>query len=144
MIFPLPWCHYMSKKKELLHQTYDQNIISAINKLHFPIKGVGGKEFFIRCRARKESGVEHIARKDHRLKVRDIEEITKILKHPQYACEDPDNKIYRDYYGIRKGKDQDSFIKIVTSPIKNDKTKEEIVTIYPTNSIKVEKAKKKR
>ena len=108
-----------------------------------PIIGINGKSFFIRKEARNESGIEHIARKDHRLKVRDIESIPSILKRPQYMCSDPDNHNYMNYYGIRKGEDQNTFIKIVTSPIKNDKTKEEIVTIYPSNSIKIEKSKKR-
>ena len=47
-----------------------------------------------------------------------------------------------NYYGIRLGEDQKSLIKIVTSPIKTNRKVEEIVTIYPTNSIKVEKAYK--
>lgn len=133
----------MAKKQLTLHQTYDQNIVDALRKLKYPIIGVGGKRFVLRKKARNESGEEHIARKDHRLKVRDIEEIPSVLKHPQYMCDDPDNQIYKNYYGIRKGKGRGTFIKIVTSPIKNDKTKEEIVTVYPTDSIKVEKAKKR-
>ena len=133
----------MPKKKSTLHQTYDQNIINALRKIQFPITGINGKVFVVRDKKRNESGEEHIARKDHRLKVRDIEEVPSILKHPRYQCNDPDSKIYKNYYGIRKGKDRGSFVKIVTSPLKNDKNKEEIITIYPTDSIKVEKAKKK-
>lgn len=130
-----------SKKHNL---NYDQHIIEALNILKMPIIGVDGLEFSIRKEARDESGVEHIARKCHRLKVRDIEIIPSILKHPKFKCHDPDNHIYKNYYGIRLGEDQNSFIKIFTSPIKTNRRKEEIVTIYPTNSIKVEKGKKKR
>ena len=136
----------MAKKKCSIsnNQAYDKNIIDALHHLKLPIIGIDGKEFSIRKKARNETGVEHIAKKSHRLKVRDIESVPSILKHPQLMCNDPDNHIYKNYYGIRKGEDQDTFVKIVTSPIKNDKSKEEIVTIYPTNSIKVEKPKKKR
>ena len=133
----------MAKKKTEYDLIYDKNIISALLKLKFPIKGIGSREFYIREKARDESGIEHIAKKSHRLKVRDIQAIPSILKHPQFICVDPDNHVYKNYYGIRKGKDQNTFIKIVTSPILNEKLKEEIVTIYPTNSIKVEKSKKK-
>ena len=131
------------KKNKDYGSIYDEHIIDALKMLKIPIFGVDGKSFSIRKEARNESGIEHIARKDHRLKVRDIESIPSILKHPQYMCSDPDNHNYMNYYGIRKGEDQNTFIKIVTSPIKNDKTKEEIVTIYPSNSIKIEKSKKR-
>ena len=132
----------MARKK--VQTEYDQHIIDALLKLQNPIIGKDKKVFFVRNKARGETGLQHIANKRHRLKVRDIEMVPSILKHPQYMCDDPDNSIYKNYYGIRKDGKHTSFIKIVTSPQKNNKTTEEIITIYPTNSIKVEKAKKKR
>ena len=133
-----------SNKAKDYYTFYDKHIIDALLKLKFPIIGLHSKSFILRKEARNESGIEHIARKKHRLKVRDIESVPSILKHPQYMCDDPDNRVYKNYYGIRKGEKQNSFIKIVTSPQKNNKSTEEIVTIYPTNEIKVEKANKKR
>lgn len=134
----------MTKKRAILHLTYDEHIIDALQKIKFPIIGVGGKKFYVREKARNETGIEHIARKDHRLKVRDIEAIAEILMHPKFVCTDPDNPVYKNYYGIRKGEKQTLLLKIVTSPLKNDKSKEEIITIYPANSIKIEKEKKRR
>lgn len=124
----------MSKKKP---GDYDEHIVAALLKLDNPIIGKGGRKFYIRDKARDESGLEHIAVKRHRLKVRDIETIVKILRHPVYMCEDPTNHIYRNYYGIRKGKDSGSFLKIVTSPVKGKRGEEEIIiTIYPTKTFK--------
>ena len=134
----------MSKNRSANCHDYDFHIIEALNKLKIPIVGVDGKRFIIRKKARKESGLEHIAKKCHNLKVRDIESVPEILRHPKYMCNDPDNHVYKNYYGIRKGNTSTSFIKIVTSPLKKDRATEEIITIYPTNSIKVENDYKKR
>ena len=116
---------------------YDQHIIDALRKIKQPIIGKGGRLFYIREKARNETGFEHIAKKFHRLKVRDIEDIPSILRHP-IACEsDPRNKIYRNYYGIRRGSEKDLLLKIVTSPVKGRRDFEEIiVTIYPVKSVK--------
>ena len=70
----------MSKRKGELCKTYDQNIIDALNKIKFPIIGVNGKSFLIREKARNENGKEHIARKDHRLKVKDIDNLINLFK----------------------------------------------------------------
>lgn len=45
---------------------------------------------------------------------------------------DPNNKNYRNYYGVRKGKENDTLLKNVTWPDKNDSSKELIITVYPT------------
>lgn len=118
-------------------EKYDVHIIEALKKMKMPIVGFQGRKFFFRDISRKESGIEHIAKKSHRLKVRDIESIPQILKHPKVCCQDPQNKIYRNYYGIRKTNDSNTLLKIVTSPVKNKREEEEIIiTIYPTKSIK--------
>ena len=115
----------------------DSNIVNALLKIKVPIKGKNGKLFYIRDEARYESGVEHIAEKRHRLKVRDIESIAGILKHPAFECIDPNNANYRNYYGIRKGLNKSqSLLKIVTWSYENNPNKELIITIFPTNSIK--------
>lgn len=127
-------------KKQDDKDLYDQHIVDALLKLKMPIVGVDGRKFYLRDMARNESGIKHIAKKSHRLKVRDIESVPNILKHPKLWCSDPDNKIYRNYYGIRKGDDSNTFLKIVTSPVKGKRDEEEmIVTIFPTKSIKVDK-----
>ena len=122
-------------KKQL--REYDENIIAALQKIKTPIIGVGGRKFYFRPKARNETGFEHIANKKHRLKVRDINEIVNILRHPVYWTEDRHNPIYRTYYGIQKKKDSKTFIKIVTSPVKGKRNEEEIIiTVYPVKNIK--------
>ena len=131
----------MGKKRS--NKEYDENIVEALNKLKTPIIGKNGKAYYIRDEARFESGIYHIANKNHRLKVRDIESIPFILKHPTFESIDPKNKNYRNYYGIRKGTNKNNIlIKIVTWPYENDSNIELIITIYPTNSIKIEKDSK--
>ena len=116
---------------------YDQNIIDALLRLKTPIIGVNGRKFSFRERARKETGLEHIAKKDHRLKVRDIESIPAILAHPKLWGPDSHNKIYRNYYGVRKGEEADCLLKIVTSPVKGRRDFEEvIITVFPVKTIK--------
>jgi len=120
----------------------DEHIVNALLKLKMPIIGKGGKKYVIRDEVRSETGLEHIANKQHRLKVRDIESVPLILKHPKIEMVDPYNKNYRNYYGIRKGIRNDMFIKIVTLPCLNDSNLEIIITIFPTNSIKFDSKKK--
>ena len=127
----------MSKNKKVKPE-FDEHIVDALLKIKTPIVGKGGKQFYIRDEARYESGIEHIANKRHRLKVRDIETISLILKHPLAEMIDPNNKNYRNYYGLRKGQENETLLKIVTWPYKNDAQKELIITIYPTKTIKVE------
>ena len=124
----------MAKKKLT---EYDENIIAALSKIDVPIIGVNGIKFYFREKTRKESGFEHIANKKHRLKVRDIECIPEILRHPKKICEDSSNPIYKNYYGIRKGRESNLLLKIVTSPVKGRREIEQIiVTIYPVKYIK--------
>ena len=113
---------------------YDDHIIDALLKLKVPIIGKGGKLFLIRDDARYESGIKHIASKSHRLKVRDIEMLPLILKHPKMVVVDPNNKNYRNYYGIRKGTSDSALLKIITWPYENNPNIELIVTIFPTKS----------
>ena len=125
-------------KKRNNSTEYDKHIIDALIKLHAPILGKEGKQFYLRDKTRNETGLQHIANKNHRLKVRDIESVPSILRHPKAEMVDPNNKNYRNYYGIRDGKDANSFLKIVTWPDKNNPKKETIITIYPTKTIKIE------
>lgn len=118
---------------------YDQNIINSLLQLRNPIIGKNGKQFFVRDEARYESGIQHIALKRHRLKVRDIESLPNILRKPAFEMTDPNNKNYKNYYGIRKGNNRNNMlIKIITWPYENDPNKELIITVYPTDSIKIE------
>ena len=127
------------KHKKINNENYDQNIIDALLKLKIPIIGIYDRKFYLREKARNEKGIEHIAAKRHRLKVRDIESIPSILRKPKYISEDPAHPIYRNYYGIRKGDEKIPIIKIVTSPVKGKRNQEEIIiTIYPVSAIKVD------
>ena len=130
----------MRKKKGL--SKCGENIIGALLKLKTPIIGKGGKHFVVRDESRYESGIEHIANKRHRLKVRDIKSISEILKHPKIEMVDPNNKNYRNYYGVRKEKNNGMLLKIVTLPYKEHYNSELIVTIFPTKAIKFERKKK--
>lgn len=122
------------------NQAYDPNIIEALERLPRIMQNNENKEVCIRLRARDESGKEHIAVSTHGLQVRDIEMIPQVLKNPESFCKDPYNKNYKNYYGKRFGKHDSTtrnkgiFLKIVTS-VKLDGN-EEIVTVFPTNSIK--------
>lgn len=122
------------------NQAYDPNIIAALEELPKIMKNNESKEVTIRHQARDESGKEHIAVSTHGLQVRDIEMIPEILKKPETCLQDPYNKNYKDYYGKRLGKhdsttrNKGQYLKIVTS-VKLDGN-EEIITVYPTNSIK--------
>ncbi len=131
----------MAKKKDAKNENekYDQHIIDALLKMKMPIIGIYGRKYYLREKVHDETGIEHIAIKRHRLKVRDIESIPAILMKPKYVCEDPKHPIYRNYYGIRKGEDKNTLLKIVTSPVKGKRDKEEvIVTIYPVSRIKID------
>lgn len=128
------------------NQAYDPHIIECLGQLPKTMKNNENKEVTIRVNARNESGVEHIAVATHGLQVRDIKLIPKVLKKPEHFCIDPNNKNYKDYYGKRDGKHDSEtrnkgiYLKIITS-VKPDGS-EEIVTVYPTNSIKDLKMKK--
>ena len=130
----------MAKKKDekIESEKYDQHIVDALLKLKTPIKGQGGKEFDIRSKGRNENGLQHIALKRHRLRIKDIELVPEILMHPRVVTIDPNNRNYRNYYGFRKGNDNEFFLKIVTWPYENDPKKETIITIYPTKRIKID------
>lgn len=126
------------RKNKYSNLEYDEHIIDALLKLKTPIIGKNKKSFFFKKESNGNTSYEHIALKRHRLKVRDIESIPEILRHPKIEMTDPNNKNYRNYYGIRKGKENGIFIKIITWPDKKDTFKEYIVTIYPTNIVKIE------
>ena len=132
----------MTKKKDAKNEKekYDQHIVDALLKLKMPIIGINGRKFYLRDKAHGGTGIDHIAIKRHRLKVRDIENVPKLLCKPKYVCEDPKHPIYRNYYGIRKGNyAKGMFIKIITSPVKGKRDEEEIIiTIYPVDSIKID------
>ena len=117
-------------------ERYDENIVEALLKLKVPIIGHGGINFYIRDEARYENGIQHIAKKSHRLRVRDIESIPEILKHPAVLKQDPNNPNYKNYYGIRKGKEPNLLLKIVTWPDERNPKKETVITIFPTKWIK--------
>ena len=122
------------------NQAIDPNIIEALEKLPKIMRNNQNKEVSIRAEARNETGKEHIAVVVHGLQVRDISLIKKALKTPDFVCEDPNNHWKKNYYIKRRGKhgpnnrNKGILLKVVTY-VKPDGT-EEIVTVFPTNSIK--------
>jgi len=127
------------------NQPIDPNIIKALEKLPKVMSNNQDKEVFVRAKARHETGKEHIAVTSHGLQVRDINLIKKALSAPEFVCEDPNNHRRKNYYVKREGKhgynnrNKGTLLKVVTY-VRPDE-KEEIVTVFPTNSIKTLKTK---
>lgn len=127
------------------NQAIDPNIIEALEKLPKIMRNNQNKEVSIRAEARNETGKEHIAVTTHGLQVRDVNLIKKALKSPEFVCVDPNNRYKKNYYISRKGnhgannRNKGVLLKVVTK-VKCD-GKEEIVTVFPTNSIKPLKSK---
>ena len=84
-----------------------------------------GIKVFLRKNARYETGAEHIAGKLHELKVRDIELLQSIIKHP--LAVQNDKRKGKLYYGKRKGVNKFPYLKIVVKT-EIDET-ETIITI---------------
>ena len=122
------------------NQAIDPNIIEALEKLPKIMRNNQNKEVSIRAEARNETGKEHIAVTTHGLQVRDVNLIKKALRSPEFVCQDPNNPNYKNYYVRRGGKhgpnnrNKGVFLKLVTY-VKSDGS-EEIITVFPTNSIK--------
>lgn len=113
---------------------FDQNIVNALSELDWPLFNNEGRKVFVRSVARNESGFEHIAGKNHYLKVRDILLIPKILKEPLYIGHEKKGKKTKFYCGLRKGFEKSKYLRIIVR-IQKDLT-EQIVTIYPNKTLK--------
>ena len=114
----------MSKHK----RPFDQNLVDAILKLNWPLVNKDGVKIFLRDRSRTESGPEHIAGVLHKLKVRDIQLLPTIFKNPYKIEHEKGGKKGKFYYGKRKGKNKQPFIKIIVKI--NKDCSETIATIY--------------
>lgn len=126
----------MAKKRN--DKIYDQKLIDALQKLPSLIEDK--KHGYIielkNDRARSnETRFEHIAKRNHELKVRDIEAIPEgIVKYIKYAkSEDIENTYY--YYIKRKGEDR-GFIQVAILIDENNPKKARIKTIFIAHRIK--------
>ena len=113
---------------------YDQNIVDALKKIKWPLFNNEGKKVTIRPFARNESGLEHIAGKNHYLKIRDILLVPKILKNPLHIGRDKKGKKTKYYSGLRKGDEKSRYLRIIVRVQKD--LSEQIVTIYPNKTLK--------
>ena len=111
----------MSKHK----RPFDQNLVTAINELDWPLSNYDGIKVFLRNKARYETGAEHIAGKLHELKVRDIEMLPFMLKEP-FSVK-TDRRKGKLYFGKRKGVNKFPYLKVVVRVQKDDS--ETIITI---------------
>ena len=126
----------MSNKRN--DKIYDQKLIEALKKL--PPQIEDKKHGFVieikddRARS-NETRFEHIAKKNHELKVRDIEAIPEgIIKYVKYEkSEEIENTFY--YYIKRKGEDR-GFIQVAILIDKNNPKKARIKTIFISHRIK--------
>jgi len=118
----------MSKRK----REYDPHIAIALQNLKWPLKNNEGNLVSVRRSARKENGFEHIAGKNHYLKVRDIEQIPDILLKP-YKVSISEKK-GKTYFGIRKGKNKSKYLKVIVRKCKDGS--EQIITVYPNKLLK--------
>ena len=114
----------------------DQNVYNELLRLSWPLPAVGGKRVFLRDRARRETGAEHIAAKRHHLKIADIQLLPELLKKPIAHHADSRNKNYVNYYGRRKGNKNPMFLKAITSKDKHSNLLETLITFYPTKKVK--------
>ncbi len=124
-----------TKKKRSNNTNY---LIEAIKKWPNPIYDSrhGYYIFIEEGRARtNETRIEHIVRKAHDLKVRDLELIPSYINRYVVYKKDPVYKDTFNYYLNRKGQDK-GFIKISVQLDHGNRSKGWIKTIYITYKIK--------
>lgn len=125
----------MAKKT---NEKYDLKLIEALKKLPSQIEDK--KHGFIIAirndRARSnETRFEHIAKKNHQLKVRDIELIPEgIIKYAKFS-KSLDLKDTYYYYILRKGKDK-GFVQVAIKLIEGEKNLYYIKTVFVSYRIK--------
>ena len=125
----------MKKKPD---EKYDQKLIDALEKLPSTIEDK--KHGFVivvrNDRARSnETRFEHIAKKNHQLKVRDIELIPEGINDYIKFSKSVDIKDTYYYYIKRKGNDR-GFVQVAILVDKHDKKKARIKTIFIAYRIK--------
>ena len=126
----------MAKKKYDKH--YDQKLVDALKKITSPIydKKHQFYVYFINDQARtNKTRFEHIAKRGHELKVRDIESITNGINNYIAYTKSKDVKDTYRYYIKRKGKDRGFIVVAILVDI-NDKSKAYIKTIFINYSLK--------
>lgn len=115
----------MSKKKT----EYDAHIVEALKKLPVPMSNFHGAHIYFDRDKRDESIYEHIAKKCHRLTLKDILVVPSVLLRKDALKTDRNGKKFRSYVGVRTKKNEKmKYVKIVTRLGKNGD--EYIVTIY--------------
>ena len=125
----------MAKKKN--EKFYDQKLIDALKKIPSPIWDKKHKIFIYlnNDQARSnESRFEHIAKRNHELKVRDIESIPDGINGYVYFTKSKEIKDTYYYYIKRKGNDR-GFIQVAILVDIKDKSKAYVKTIFITYKI---------
>ena len=125
----------MAKKKN--EKFYDQKLIDALKKIPSPIWDKKHKIFIYlnNDQARSnESRFEHIAKKNHELKVRDIESIPDGINGYVYFTKSKGIKDTYYYYIKRKGNDK-GFIQVAILVDIKDKSRAYVKTIFITYKI---------
>lgn len=123
------------KQKEVSH--YDENVMEALAKLP---KTIFDKKHNLTIIVRNDQArsnqtrFEHIARKDHQLKVRDIESIPEGINRYVKFVKSKSIKDTYYYYIDRKGEDK-GFIEVVILVDINDKKLAYIKTVFITYRI---------
>lgn len=119
----------MAKKK---NEKYDQNIIDALRKLPSEIEDKR-HNFVIEIKNDKarsnETRFEHIAKKNHELKVRDIEAIPEGIKNYVKFTKSKELKDTYCYYINRKGDDR-GFIQVAILVDYKNKKKAYLKTVF--------------
>lgn len=125
----------LMKQKEVSH--YDENVMEALAKLP---KTIFDKKHNLTIIVRNDQArsnqtrFEHIARKDHQLKVRDIESIPEGINRYVKFVKSKSIKDTYYYYIDRKGEDK-GFIEVVILVDINDKKLAYIKTVFITYRI---------
>lgn len=110
--------------------SYDQNIVKALKELKLPMLNFKNEPIYFQKRKRYEDTFEHIANKEHHLKLKDVKIIEKIIKDKNSITKDKKAKRGICYIGKRTGiEKQRPYLKIVC--IKNKNNIQEISNIYP-------------
>ena len=126
----------MAKKKN--EKFYDQKLIDALKKIPSPIWDKKHKIFIYlnNDQARSnESRFEHIAKKNHELKVRDIESIPDGINGYVTFHKSRELKDTYYYYISRKG-DSKGFIQVAIKLIEGETNKYYVKTIFIAYRIK--------
>jgi len=119
---------------------YDQNLIDALKELPSEIEDK--KHNLIICVSNdlarsNETRFEHIAKRDHELKVRDIKAIPEGIRNYVLFAKSKELKETYYYYINRKGKSK-GFIQLAVKLYENSKVRAYIKTIYICYRIKKE------